>query len=809
MPLNEADTRAQLIDPQIEKARWTRSKVTREHYYRPDWKYTAGRVVLRGGKAERLPARKIDYLLRYTESFPIAVVEAKDEEKAAVVGLEQAKEYAKDNGLMFAYSTNGHDIIEWDGFTNSTRAVDEFPGPIELWNRWSLNTGIKEISENDEITPKVRKIRPKYDAEIASARRRNPILHPYAPPDVTRGKIPRYFQEVAIREVLMRVIRNQKRILLTMATGTGKTFTAFQVVWKLIRSGWLYQRNWGRPGRILFIADRVVLRDQAYNAFGPFATSTSDPRLLLDDPKKLSLNRDLYFSIYQTLWYPDKKGDQLFKKFPENFFDLVIIDEAHRSGFGTWNEILEHFDSAIHLGMTATPKQSDNIDTYDYFCNEEPAIPVDPDDESQGQYHPPAYTYSLGRGIEDGFLATYKVHRIRTNIDKEGLHISDVVEQGAEVFVPEGAELREDYHTPQYEREIRLPDRTKILVDHLGKLLRQFGPMQKTIVFCVDMEHAQEVSRQLNNKFADLGFEGNYAVPIVSEEGEQGKRWLKQFQDSDKALPVVATTAELLTTGVDVPSARNIVFMKTVSSPLVFKQIIGRGTRIDSATGKLWFRIVDYTNASRLLDSKWDKPPSSIEDMPMRKQTAKLTGAVRFANTGDLLVGVNVAVIAGPNDQRGPILTDEDGKYLFNNLPADNLTIIGSGSKLSIRQLKVQTEENKTTTFDFELSAAPEKSGKIKVKGLEVTIAEEATFIVDGINEPLTLEQYLDYSRDKLLELVSGWELLQRQWQNQEDREQLQHQLNRVNIYPEVIAEVWQIPDADPFDVLSHLGFDR
>ena len=273
--------------------------------------------------------------------------------------------------------------------------------------------------------------------------------------------------------------------------------------------------------------------------------------------------------------------------------------------------------------MTATPKQTENIDTYDYFCREEPAIPADPDDESKGAIHPSAYSYSLGQGIEDGFLATYKVHLIRTNLDKEGLHINDVIEQGAEVFVPEGADLKDDYYTPQFERAITIPDRTKVLVQHLAKLLRQFGPMYKTMVFCVDMDHAQEVARQLNNEFAELGFDNNYAVPIVSEEGEQGRRWLSQFQDSDRVLPVVATTAELLSTGVDVPSCRNIVFMKTLSSPLLFRQIIGRGTRIDPATGKLWFRIIDYTNASRLLDPRWDKPPSPpVDKVSPEQQTA-------------------------------------------------------------------------------------------------------------------------------------------------------------------------------------------
>ena len=348
MSLNEADTRANLIDPQLNHAGWTRSRVTREHYYRPDWKYTAGRVVLRGGKAEREKGKRVDYLLRYTESFPIAVVEAKEESKPAVAGLEQVKKYAEDNGLRFAYTTNGHDILEWDGFTNTTRKIEHFPGPGDLWNRWSLNTGVPEPLELSDAR-KMGEIRPRYDAALAAARRRNPLLHPYAPTRVTRGKKPYYFQEMAIRESIVRIMRGQKRILLTMATGTGKTFTAFQIVWKLIKSNWLYQRN-GHPARILFLADRVVLRDQAYNAFGPFASDGSDPRFMLDGRRKLSLNRELYFGIYQTLWSENDQGERLFEKFPQDFFDLVIIDEAHRSGFGTWREILDHFGDCYSHG---------------------------------------------------------------------------------------------------------------------------------------------------------------------------------------------------------------------------------------------------------------------------------------------------------------------------------------------------------------------------------------------------------------------------------------------------------------------------
>lgn len=807
MSLNEADTRAQLIEPELNRAGWTRSQVTREHFYRPDWAYTAGRVVLRGGKAERLPPRRVDYLLRYTDSFPIAVVEAKEEGKAAVAGLEQVKEYARDLGLAFAYTTNGHEIIEWDVFTNTTNKIERFPGPEQLWQRWRLNTG---VSQPAEVTQRgVKELRPLYSPTLAAARRRSPLLHPYASPELTRGKEPRYFQEVAIRETVLRMMRGQQRILLTMATGTGKTFVAFQIVWKLIKSGWLHRRDEDQPARILFLADRVVLRDQAYNAFSAFSSSQSDPRFLIGGKKKLSLNRDLYFAIYQSLWDKDKKGKRLFEQFPKDFFDLIIIDEAHRSGFGSWKEILDHFDRAIHLGMTATPKQEDNIDTYDYFCKEEPVIPVDPDDESKGIIHPPAYTYSLGQGIEDGFLATYKVHRIYTNIDKEGLHINEAIEQGAEVFVPEDANLRPDYYTPQFEREIRVEDRTKTLVDHLVKLLRRFGPMHKTMVFCVDITHAQEVARLLNNAFADLGYGDDYAVPIVSEEGEQGRRWLQYFQDSDKRLPVVATTAELLSTGVDVPSARNIVFMKTISSPILFKQIIGRGTRIDPGTGKFWFRIIDYTGATRLLDPRWDRPPSPVTAPTNKSQTAALTGVVRMAESGDILVGASVAVLAGANDQRGPILTDESGIYAFDRLPAGDVMVIASGPGLGRKQAHIETVENETTHFDIELKEVAEKHGTIQVKGLKVTIAEEATFIVEGMNQPMTLEQYLNYTREKITGFVPEWDDFQQTWQDTEHRQALVEQLAKSSIFADVLVEVLDEREVDEFDLFAHLAYGQ
>lgn len=804
MLLNEADTRAQLIDPQLNIAGWTRSQVTREQYYKPDWAYTAGKIVLRGDKTEREAPKRVDYLLRFTDSFPIAVVEAKDEGKPAVTGLEQVKGYARDLGLAFAYATNGHEILEWDQFTNISRALDRFPTPEELWQRWQLNMGL-----SDNELKRIDEIRSLYKPDLAAARRRNPLLHPYAPTSITRGKEPRYFQEAAIKEALLRMMRGQKRILLTMATGTGKTFTAFQMVWKLVRSGWMRHQKGEEPGRVLFLADRVVLRDQAYNAFGPFADGTNDPRFLIDGRQKLSTNRDLYFAIYHNLWTQEGK-QRLYEQFPPDFFDLIIIDEAHRSGFGTWREILDYFGDATHLGMTATPKQDENVDTYAYFCAEEAPQPVNPDAPDAETIQLPAYRYSLGQGIEDGFLATYKIHRIRTNVDKEGLHIQEALEKGAELFVPEDAELRDDYFTQQFEREIRLPDRTTAMVHHLAELLRRFGPMHKTIVFCVDIAHAQEVARLLNNEFSELGYGDDYATAIVSEEGEAGRRRLEQFQDSDKTLPVVATTAELLSTGVDAPAVRNVVFMKTLASPILFKQIIGRGTRVDPDSGKFWFRIIDYTGASRLLDPRWDKPPTTPTARDNVEETASLTGVVRLAETGDLLVGTTISLQVGPNDQRGPIFTDDEGRYHFAHLPPGSLTLIAGGPRLRRRQLQVVTEPLLETVCNLELNAQEEQTpSKITVKGLEVTIADEATFVVEGMNEPLTLERYLDYTRGKVVAFVPSWNKLRALWQDEEQRQSFLQQLAQASIHVDVLAEVLHEDDADSFDLLAYLAYDK
>jgi type I restriction enzyme R subunit len=804
MSLNEADTRALLIEPKLKTAGWSDSLITREHFYRRDQRYTAGRITLVGDEARRREPRRVDYLLRYTDAFPIAVVEAKEESYPPDAGLEQAKRYTQDLGLAFAYSTNGHGIVEYDFFIHGSRELGAFPAPLALWQRWQRNTGLVSLPSMGRVgrdAPVIHDVRERF----ATGRFENPLLHPYCPRSQC-GKEPFYFQEAAISQVVQRLMRNQRRVLLTMATGTGKTFVAFQIVWKLARSGWLNRLHQEHPGRVLFLADRVVLRDQAYNSFSSFADGTSDPRSVAQGHPP-NLNRDLYFGIYQTLWSEDEQGRRLFQRFPPDFFDLAIIDECHRSGFGTWREILDHFETAIHLGMTATPKQDESVDTYDYFCREEPEVTIDAGDPTLGAWRPPAYQYSLGQGIEDGFLATYKVHKVRTTVDREGLHVQDALVQGAEIYVPEGADLRDVYRTPQFEREITLPDRTQAMCDHLAGLLQRTGPMDRTMVFCVDMAHARLVAEKLQNHFSHLGYD-NYAVPIISEEGEEGRRTLEQFQDSDKKVPVVATTAELLSTGVDVPSCRNIVFMKTLASPLLFKQIIGRGSRVDPATGKLWFRIVDYTGATRLFD-EWDRPPGPPPEAPGGPRTAALEGQVVFAESGAPIVGASAIVLTGPNEQQGPILTDEDGCFRFTCLPTGGVTLIVGGAGFRRRQLKVETLADETTTLLVELKLEMATIERIRVEGLEVSIADEATFLVEATGEQLSLEQYLDYTRRKVVGYVPEWARLAEVWVEPDKRRAFLEDLRRASIHVEVLAEVLGHPEADQFDLLAHIAYNR
>ncbi len=529
--MNEADTRAKLIDPILHASGWNEDLIEREYTI------SQGRIHARElGDFQDKP-RKADYLLRY-QGLPIAVVEAKSDEEEPDAGIQQAKAYARRLGVRFAYSTNGKGVIEFDFDTNTYRELHRFPAPEELWRR------LEEAGHPATRDPET-----------------NPLLFPYY---TEGGKRPRYYQERAIQAALATILQGQKRVLLTLATGTGKTFIAFQVAWKLYHTK--------RVKRVLFLADRIILRDQAYGAFEPFG----EARRILEAGDDLK-SRSIYFSIYQSLYAGDPPT---YKRLPPNFFDLVIVDEAHRSGYGTWRDILDHFGSAVHLGLTATPKRDDNIDTYAYFGE-------------------PVYRYSLADGIADGYLAAYRVYQVRTNIDKEGLWVED-----------EG----KLYTTKDFERVIRVPDRNRQIAKHLVRTLQATGTLtERTMVFCVDQEHAREMARLIQNEAAQLVDLPDYAAAIVSEDTE-ARSLLSRFQDPESPTPVVATSVDILTTGVDVPKARNIVFLRPVGSQVVFKQILGRGSRL--APGKLSFNIIDYTGATeRFKDPDWLGEPEIVKEV--------------------------------------------------------------------------------------------------------------------------------------------------------------------------------------------------
>ncbi|RLC86317.1 MAG: restriction endonuclease subunit R, partial [Chloroflexi bacterium] len=317
----------------------------------------------------------------------------------------------------------------------------------------------------------------------------------------------------------------------------------------------------------------------------------------------------------------------------------------------------------------------------------------------------------------------------------------------------------------------------------------------------------QLVSRLLNDHFGHLGYD-DYAVPIVAEEGEDARRWLRRFQDSDQKTPVVATTAELLSTGVDVPSCRNIVFMKTVSSPVLFKQIVGRGSRLDPATDKYWFRVIDYTGATRLFD-EWDRPPLPPEDTALGPERGTLEGVVIHAETGDRLVGASVSVLLGPNVQRGPIYTDEDGAFRFERLPTGVVTLVVSGPGFRRRQMKVELLEDEVVSVEVPLKEAGEPPLKVRVTGLEVTIADETIFLIEATGESLSLQEYVDYTRRKVVELVGAQHaaLLREVWMDPDRRQRFLEDLYRSSIHPDVLAEVMGLGDADGFDLLAHLAF--
>ena len=547
--MNEADTRAEYIDKQLAAAGWSTGGDVR---VQREYNINAGEIKAGGIRTGKLIA---DYVLSY-KNRKLAVVEAKSNELEVGEGVAQAKLYAQKLHLETSYAANGNEIYQICHKTGAEGLVTEFPTPEELWN--------KTFAEPNEWLEKFNAV-------------------PFE--DLNGTKQARYYQELAVNNVMAAIANDEKRALLTLATGTGKTFIAFQIAWKLFKSRWNKQRDGKRMPRILFLADRNILANQAFLDFGAF----SDDALVRINPSEISKkgevpkNGSVFFTIFQT-FMSGSDGKPYFGEYEKDFFDLVIIDECHRGGANdesSWRDILNHFDSAVHLGLTATPKRNDNVDTYDYFGE-------------------PVYVYSLKEGIQDGFLTPFKVKRIQTTIDEYIYTPDDEVLDGE---VDEG----HVYTEGDFNKKIVIEARERKRVQDMLAAINQ---NEKTLVFCANQAHAAMV-RDLINQEAD-STAIDYCVRVTANDGKIGDTYLNQFKDNEKLLPTILTTSQKLTTGVDALNVRNIVLLRPVNSMIEFKQIIGRGTRLFE--GKHYFTIVDFVNAYHMFnDAEWDGEPVEPE----------------------------------------------------------------------------------------------------------------------------------------------------------------------------------------------------
>ena len=544
------------------------------------------------------------------------------------------------------------------------------------------------------------------------------------------GKTLRYYQEIAVHRAVQAVLQGRPRILLTMATGTGKTFVAFQICWKLWSARWNRTGDYRRP-RILYLADRnILIDDPMAKTFTPFG----DARWKIEGGVA-NKSREMYFAIYQAI-ARDERRPGLYREYSPDFFDLIIVDECHRGSAkddSNWREILEYFEPAFQIGMTATPLRQDNADTYRYFGD-------------------PIYQYSLRQGIDDGFLAPYRVHRVITSWDAAGWRPNqgDIDRYGREI--PD-----EEYQTNDFERRVALRARTEAVARHLTEYLRRTGRYGKTIVFCVDQEHADEMRRLLNNLNADLVRQNSdYACRVTSDEGGVGRGHLSNFQDVERRTPVILTTSQMLTTGVDAPTVQNVVLLRVINAMTEFKQIIGRGTRVRDDYGKLFFSILDYTgSATRLFaDPDFDGDPSIETEQHIDEEGQPIEDET----------------VVTPEEEPEP-----GEEALVDPLPPDD--------------------------------DAPVDRRKFYFDGGHVEIAAHLVYELDSDGHQLRVVRFTDYTAEKVRILYANAAELRAEWADPDHRQEIIAKLAERGIEFDELATAADQPDADPLDLLCHIAF--
>lgn len=676
--LSEEDTRAKFIDKFL-VAKWSEDMIRRET------PFTDGRITVRGNMVARGNQKRTDYLLYYKSNRPIAVVEAKKYSENVGKGMQQAIEYAEILDIPFAYSTNGQAFLEHDMFTGKEKEIlmEDFPIPEELWNRYKNGKDINEEQEKVMNEP--------YYYQLGE-------------------KHPRYYQRIAINRTVDAVAKGQNRILLVMATGTGKTYTAFQIIYRLWKSG--------KKKKILYLADRNVLIDQTMaQDFQPF-----EKVMTKVENRKMDSSYEIYMSLYQQL--TDGNQNDVFKQFDRDFFDLIIVDECHRGSAAedsNWRRVLEYFSKATQIGLTATPKETSEVSNISYFGE-------------------PIYTYSLKQGIDDGFLAPYKV--IRINFDKDLLGY--IPEEGKIDVYGNEIEQRE-YNSSDFDKNIIIDDRTKRVAKEISDILKENDRYAKTIVFCIDIDHAERMRQALVNENSDLVKEDSRYVMRITGDNNIGKAQLDNFIDVESKYPTIVTTSKLMTTGVDCKTCKYVVIDSNISSMTEFKQIIGRGTRIREDYGKTYFTIIDFRNATRLFQDKdFDGEPVIAEDYP--KEHTKNP----------------------PKPENG----END-----NNHPKDN------------------NEEN-------------DRPKKYRVNDVEVEIINKMVQYYDK-NGKLTTESLIDFSKKSILNEYADLNTFLNRWNNEEKKQAIIDELKEEGILLDALREEVGKYDISDFDLILHIAYDK
>ena len=681
--LSERDICTKYIQPALEKAGWDKLTQIREEV-----SFTDGRIYVKGNLTSRGKGKRADYILYYKPNIPIAIIEAKDNRQAVKSGIQQALDYANILDIPSVFSSNGdgfyqHDRTCTDGNIEKELSLDQFPTPAELWERYKKFKGIvteeqERISSQDYFF------------------------------DGTDRK-PRYYQQMAINRTVEAIAKGQQRILLTMATGTGKTYTAFQIIHRLWKSG--------TKKRILFLADRNALIDQTRR--GDFRHFKD--KMTVIKQKKIDKSYEIYLALYQGLTNYDEDKDA-YREFSPDFFDLIVIDECHRgsaSEDSAWREILSYFKSATHIGLTATPKETETISSTEYFGE-------------------PIYTYSLKQGIQDGFLAPYKVVRIGLNVDLEGWRpeVGKTDKQGL---------LVDDriYNRKDFDKSIAIDERTESVAKKVTDFLKKTNRFDKTIIFCVDIDHAQRIRTAIANANSDLMAQNSKYVMQITGDNDEGKRELDNFINPEEKYPVIATTSKLMTTGVDAQTCKLIVLDSNIASMTEFKQIIGRGTRINEEFGKTFFTIMDFRNITDLFaDPAFDGDPVRLQEMDEDDE---------FESPEDEIVS-------------GETVIDENGDEIFFDTHYAPPDIIGGGDIIS------------------------EPRPKYYVNGVNVAVLNERIQYMDG-NGKLITGSLKDYTRQKVREQYQSLDDFLNKWNKTEKKQAIIDELIEQGVVFENLKE--------------------